>query len=237
MQIEVLSTGSIGNCYRIKTGQTTLLIECGLPYKKIQKLLNFQVSGLDACIISHSHGDHAKAVKDLMKAGVTCYTSKGTAETLDLKGRRLRTFQKTSEDDYKIEKIKDLLIKPFKAIHDVKESVNFYIKNTRANESLMFVTDTAYLEYKIPNIDYLMLECNYIKKVLDENVKNGVLNASLRNRIVNNHMSLETAKEALKQADLSRCKRIYLLHLSDKNSNAYEIKQQVQELTGCEVWI
>ena len=43
--------------------------------------------------------------------------------------------------------------------------------------------------------------------------------------------------DKVKQADLSRCKRIYLLHLSDKNSNAYEIKQQVQELTGCEVRI
>jgi len=67
-------------------------------------------------------------------------------------------------------------------------------------------------------------------------VKNGSINLSLRNRIVKNHLSLETLLEALKVSDLSKRKKIYLLHLSDGNSDMYKIKEEVQKLTGCEVW-
>ena len=82
-----------------------------------------------------------------------------------------------------------------------------------------------------------MIECNYVKSVLDEQVENGKINVSLRNRIVRNHLSLESLVEALKAADLSRCKKIYVLHLSDGNSNEEVIKRTIQELTGVEVVI
>ena len=62
MEIEVLGTGSSGNCYKVKIGKATLLLECGLPYKVIQKKLNFKVSEIDACLVTHEHMDHAKAV-------------------------------------------------------------------------------------------------------------------------------------------------------------------------------
>lgn len=55
MEIEVLGTGSSGNCYKISNGKFALLLECGLPFKKIQRKLNFRVSEIHACLISHEH--------------------------------------------------------------------------------------------------------------------------------------------------------------------------------------
>lgn len=235
MKIEVLGTGSSGNCYKVKIGKATLLLECGLPYKVIQKKLNFKVSEIDACLVTHEHMDHAKAVKDLMKAGIDCYMTKGTAEALGVSGHRLKAFDTWGECKYKTTYVKDLLIQPFEAVHDVAEPVSFYIENRDNKESLVFVTDSAYLKYIIPDCDCLMIECNYVKSVLDEKDKQGEIDVSLRNRIVKNHMSLETLVEALKAADLSRTKKIYVLHLSDLNSDEEMIKRTIQERTGIEV--
>lgn len=237
MKIQVLGTGSSGNCYKVKIGNATLLLECGLPYKVIQKKLNFKVSEIDACLVTHEHMDHAKAVKDLMKAGVDCYMTKGTAEALGVSGHRLNTFYRSPDRrwQYNFKILRDLIILPFEAVHDVAEPVSYFIKTRDDKESLVFVTDTAYLKYKIPDCDCLMIECNYVKYVLDERAKQGKINVSLRNRIVKNHLSLESLVEALKVADLYRCKKIYLMHLSDGNSDEELIKRTIQEITGMEV--
>lgn len=235
MKIQVLGTGSSGNCYKVKIGRATLLLECGLPFKVIQKKLNFKVSEIDACLVTHEHMDHAKAVKDLMKAGIDCYMTKGTAEALGVSGHRLKTFRPFEKARYYSEVLKDLIILPFEAVHDVAEPVSYFIKTRDDKESLVFVTDTAYLKYKIPDCECLMIECNYVKSRLDENVRLGNINTNLRNRIVKNHLSLESLVEALNLADLSRCKKIYLLHLSDGNSDEKLIKRTIQETTGIEV--
>lgn len=237
MKIEVLGTGSSGNCYKIKIGKATLLLECGLPYKVIQKKLNFKISEIDACLVTHEHMDHAKAVKDLMKAGVDCYMTKGTAEALKVNGHRLHNFYKNPDMgwQYNFKLLKDLIILPFEAVHDVAEPVSYFIKTRDDKESLVFVTDTAYMKYKIPACDVLMIECNYVKSRLDENVRLGNINTNLRNRIVKNHLSLESLVEALRAASLDRCRKIYLLHLSDGNSDEKLIKRTIQERTGVEV--
>lgn len=237
MEIEVLGTGSSGNCYKIKIGKATLLLECGLPYKVIQKKLNFKISEIDACLVTHEHMDHAKAVKDLMKAGVDCYMTKGTAEALKVNGHRLHNFYKNPDRgwQYNFKLLKDLIILPFEAVHDVAEPVSYFIKTRDDKESLVFVTDTAYMKYKIPACDVLMIECNYVKSRLDENVRLGNINTNLRNRIVKNHLSLESLVEALRAASLDRCRKIYLLHLSDGNSDEKLIKRTIQERTGVEV--
>lgn len=236
MEIEVLGTGSSGNCYKVKIGKATLLLECGLPYKVIQKKLNFKISEIDACLVTHEHMDHAKAVKDLMKVGVDCYMTNGTAEALKVKGHRLNTFRKDDKGQgYCWKFFSDIQILPFEAVHDVAEPVSYLIKTRDDKESIVFVTDTAYLKYKIPECDVLMIECNYVKARLDENVRLGNINTNLRNRIVKNHLSLESLVEALKAASLDRCKKIYLLHLSDGNSDEKLIKRTIQETTGIEV--
>lgn len=237
MKIEILGTGSSGNCYKVEIGKATLLLECGLPYKVIQRKLNFKVSDIDACLLSHEHMDHAKAIKDLMKAGVDCYMTKGTAEALGVSGHRLNTFYKSPDRrwQYNFKILRDLIILPFEAVHDVEEPVSFYIKSKKNDESLVFVTDTAYLKYKIPDCDCLMIECNYVKEKLDKSARFGNINLALRNRIVKNHLSLENLVEALKESDLKTCKKIYLMHLSDGNSDEGLIKKTVQETTGIEV--
>lgn len=232
IDVKVIGTGSSGNCYLVNVNGTQLLLECGLSFKTIQKALNFKLSDVSACLVTHEHGDHSKAVKDLMKNGINVYATKGTFEALNVSGHRAISFRKDKVDTYCYHFFNRFMILPFQAIHDVREPVSFYIQDIHTKESLLFITDTAYIKYKIPNVDVLMVECNYVKSVIDKKVQDGKLHHVLRNRIVKNHMSLETLKEALKQADLSNLKEMYVLHLSDSNSDEKYILEELQKLTG-----
>lgn len=231
MKITILSSGSSGNAYKLETGRTTLLIECGLSYKKLQEKLNYRMSEIDACLVTHEHMDHAKASNKLLENGIDLYMSSGTAKELGLSGHRLHTFSKYATS-YEPKKIKDTTVVAFKAIHDASEPVNFYVKNNATGESLIFVTDTAYVLYQMPAADYLMIECNYVESVLSEELEQGKINLSLRNRIVRNHLSLERLVRFLKEYDLSKTKAIYLLHLSNNNSDMQLIYSTVAKLTG-----
>lgn len=231
MKIEVIASGSSGNCYKISNEDTTLLIECGIPYKKIQEALNFKVTDIDGVLVSHEHVDHSKACKNLIKAGVDLYMTKGTKEALKLESHRVKLFKQYHL--YLDLEIGSFKIKPFKTVHDAKEPVGFIICDTLAKEELVFITDTQYSIYSF-SPDYFMIEINYDKETINANPG---LNDKLRERIKKNHMSLDTAINLLERSDLSRLKKIYVMHLSDRNSDAELIKKSLQELTGVPIEI
>jgi len=55
MEILVIASSSRGNAYRISDGKTSLLLECGVPAREIQKALQFQLHKIDGCLITHEH--------------------------------------------------------------------------------------------------------------------------------------------------------------------------------------
>lgn len=116
IDIQVLASGSRGNCYRVTDGSTPLLLECGIPYKEIQKALNFRVSEIAGCLVSHEHQDHCKAIRDIMKAGIDCYMSQGTKDALNIDGHRIYIIKAKQQF-----RIGTWTILPFETQHDAAE--------------------------------------------------------------------------------------------------------------------
>lgn len=226
IEIKALASGSSGNCYRVTDGSTTLLLEAGIRYKDIQKSLNFQMSQIDGCLITHEHGDHCKSVKDVMKSGIDCYMSKGAAEALGLSGHRLKIIE-----NQKILTIGTWTILPFDVQHDVSEPLGFLLVN-KQGEKLLFATDTYYIKYKFSGLTHIMIECNYSMEILEENIENGYVPEIMKNRLIRSHFSLKNVKEFLKANDLSKVQEIWLLHLSNNNSDEEQFKQEIMKLTG-----
>lgn len=56
MNIDVLASSSAGNGYLINDGKSRILLECGMPFKELQKRSKFTLSKCSACLLSHSHG-------------------------------------------------------------------------------------------------------------------------------------------------------------------------------------
>ncbi|NLU09412.1 MAG: MBL fold metallo-hydrolase [Tepidanaerobacter acetatoxydans] len=229
--IKALASGSKGNCYHITDGSTPLLLECGIRFKDIQIGLSFQTSDIAACLISHEHKDHSKAIKEVIKYGIDCYMSHGTAETLKLSGHRVKIIRPLEQFH-----IGTWTILPFETQHDAEEPIGFLLQNQAGNK-LLFATDTYYIRYRFNELNYIMVECNYALDILRANVEAGTVPSALKNRLLRSHFSLDHVKDFLMANDLSQIKEIWLLHLSDGNSDAKRFKREIQELTGKMVFV
>ena len=231
IEIFPLASGSRGNCYRVTDGSTPLLLEAGIQFKEIQKQLNFRVSELAGCLISHEHKDHSKAVPDMMKAGVNCYMSQGTVEALDVTGHRLHIIQAKQQFQ-----VGTWAILSFDTQHDAIEPLGFLLAN-QSGDKLLYATDTYYIRYRFQGLTHIMVECNYSMDILRANIEAGLVPVELKNRIIQSHFSLENVKKFLQANDLSNVREIWLIHLSDDNSDATRFKREIQELTGKMVFV
>jgi len=232
MDIKVLDSGSKGNCYWVSDGATPLLLECGISINEIRRKLDFRLTEVAGALVSHEHLDHAKAVKEVLKAGVRVYTSPGTIEALGLENHRLRAVK--SKDTFRVG---TWTIRAFETQHDAQEPLGFLLKSNVTGERLLYATDTYYIRYRFPRLNYIMVECNYAMDILEENVRRGSVPEVLKKRLLTSHFSLDNVKEFLKANDLSQVREIWLLHLSDGNSDAERFKKEIMEVVGRPVYI
>lgn len=220
MTFTSLASSSHGNCYVVSDGQTVILLECGISFRKIKKGLGFDLSNIRACLVSHEHKDHAKSVMDLIKSGVEVFASEGTAEALDC---ALITPVEAGAQF----RVGSLEIMPFRTWHDVKESLGFLIYSRQDGERLAFATDTVNLGHTFPGVNLLALEANYDKDIL---ARCDRMPDKVKHRVTNSHMEIETLCKYLQSLDLSQCRAVYLLHLSNAASNEGNFANRVRRV-------
>ena len=175
--------------------------------------------------------DHSKAVKDIMRAGIDCYISAGTAEALGLSGHRLHIIKARQQF-----RIGTWTILPFETQHDASEPLGFLLAN-QDGERLLYATDTYFIRYRFRGLTHIAVECNYSSDIIKRNVEAGLVPKELKTRILKSHFSLENVKEFLKANDLSKVQEIWLLHLSVQNSCEKRFKEEVQKITGKPTYI
>ena len=230
MKFEALASSSAGNAYVVSDQDTRILLECGVSHSKLQKLSGFSLSEFQACLVSHEHKDHAKAVAELISRGMAVYMSPGTAEALETDGVELIEHMGQFN-------VGSLDIVPFTTFHDAKEPLGFLIKSRVDGDVLAFATDTVNLRYKFPGLNILAIEANYDKNILERCEK---MPEKVRYRITNAHMEIDTLCDYLRSLDLSQCREIHLLHLSDATSHEGHFINKVTravprgiEITAC----
>ena len=230
MRFEALASSSAGNAYVVSDQETRILLECGVSHSKLQKLSGFKLSEFQACLVSHEHKDHAKSVQELLSRGMEVYMSQGTAEALETEG--VSTVESMEQFN-----VGSLDIVPFATFHDAREPLGFLIKSRVDGDVLAFATDTVNLRYKFPGMNILAIEANYDKAILERCEK---MPEKVRYRITNSHMEIDTLCDYLRTLDLTHCREIHLLHLSDATSHEGHFLNKVAravppwvEVTAC----
>jgi phosphoribosyl 1,2-cyclic phosphodiesterase len=206
-----------------------IMLECGLPWRRVRELLQYKTSEVAGVLCSHFHADHSKSVKDAIKAGIDVFASKETLLALDLSGHRLNEIEDGNQFDVGTWKVF-----PFNTIHDVEGSLGFYMVNAE-REAFLYLTDSAYSSVRFADLNVISVECNFQSEILTNNILNGVLPSVVGRRVRRSHFSLENVISLLKANNLSRCRQIFLMHLSDSNSDERAMKEAVQAATGIPV--
>lgn len=223
MQLHIINSNSEGNCYLFTDNENnTLIVECGVKFEKIKQAMNFDFSKVVGCLVTHEHGDHCKGVRDAVKFGLNIYATTGTIKGFKFESYRLHPIKKNIKFN----------VGPFDVIafdvhHDTIEPCGFLIRHEEMGTTL-FLTDTIYCDYKFPGLTNILIEANYSQDIIDEKLRE---NRFLRNRVIQSHMSVETAIKTLKANDLSKVNNIVLIHLSDRNSDAKVFKQRIEDAT------
>lgn len=231
LTFQPIASSSLGNSYIVDDGKTKLLIECGLKFRDIQIALDFQTSKIAGCLLSHEHDDHSHSVRDVLKAGISVYTSQGTQEALGFSHHRFHTIEARTQF-----RIGSFTILPFETEHDASEPLGFLIQSDNG-ERLLFATDTYFIRYRFNGLNIIAVECNYSEEILKQNIIDGIVPVAMKKRLMQSHFSFENYKEFLKANDLSNVKEIWLLHMSSRNSDAERFKKEIRELTGKPVYI
>ena len=231
IEFKTLASGSSGNAYIVTDGKTPLLLEAGIKIRELRKKAKFGLGQIQGCLLSHCHQDHSCGVKEVMKAGIDCYMSKGTAQALELSGHRLHSVK--SKEQFRVG---SWTILPFEVIHDAADPLGFLLAN-EAGEKLLFATDTHYLPYRFQGLTHICIEANFDSEILKQNVDAGSVDPQVAKKLWHRHMSLGTVKRFLQANDLSKLEEIHLLHLSGFNSAPGKFQEEIQGLTGVPVFI
>lgn len=153
MKIKVIGTGSAGNCYVIEdTAKRCLMIECGVPYKKL--ILSPHWCGIDkvdGLIVSHKHNDHALELpqfRQLLDKSKILYGDDGD-------------IQDGAEHNFG-----NWVVKAYRVPHHGIENKGFIVYNKVECEKFAFFTDTTAPQL-LGGVQNWLFEINYDQATAD----------------------------------------------------------------------
>lgn len=246
MKLHVIGSSSKGNAYILQASDGhAIIIEAGVPFKDIKKAIKYKISDVEACLITHEHGDHAGHVAEILKTtNIPVFASQGTIEALQEQTAKCRRMLRPIEllatrtihtgnfevaglplqiDDGQGGKINT---------HDAAAPLCFHIYHKESGE-ILFATDTYALPFRFYGLRHLIIECNYTQAMLDENTDAGRIDRKRRERTILSHMSLENCITQIQHnVSLDTLKDITLIHLSDTNADPDSFREAVEKATG-----
>jgi phosphoribosyl 1,2-cyclic phosphodiesterase len=231
MELSVLGSNSAGNCYLLKSKSEILIIEAGIHFTAVKKALDFDLSKVAGCIVTHNHGDHSMFINNFINSGIHCYT---TYDTFFRRNKLQSSFAHVVEDKETFN-VGGFKIKALKVKHDVP-CFSYLIEHEEMG-LCYFATDTCEIPYSFDTINNLIIEANYSDSIAYDKIMSGRLDAYRQERVENSHLSLAKCKEFIEDMDSSKINNIVLIHLSNGSSNEKDFKKEIQSISHANVHI
>ena len=248
--IEIVSVGSSssGNSYIIMTESRTVLVDAGLPAKKIiaaLEQLGTDPADVDAVLITHEHVDHVKSVRAISRkcCNAFFYASRGTVESTEsfCHVPQERIVLLSAGEIVRIDNDDDMEIAAFPLSHDAAEPLGFSV--TSGGEKVAVVTDTGVVSDEIyaavSDADQLVFEANHDVDMLM--FGDYPYPVKVRIKGEKGHLSNDYAGDVLASILLDRKARkaegplrIMLAHLSFHNNAPLFARQTVEDTLGAE---
>ncbi|MBC8370294.1 MAG: MBL fold metallo-hydrolase [Planctomycetes bacterium] len=247
MQIHTLASGSTGNCAIISTGNgsnsTTICLDAGIALRTARgfaEQLGFNLSNLDAVLLSHRHSDHsANIIAMAGRASATLFMHRDVIDSNQRLSRselNRRSIDQRNISDGSTFHVNDIAITPIQLPHDADPTFGFIFEHHTWRAG--FFTDLGHADNLIErgllaDLDELVFESNYDAEML----ANGHYPRQLKQRVSSDlgHLSNVQAALAIKHGASARLQKLTLAHLSQKNNApviARECMQQALNESG-----
>ncbi len=219
MRVDILASGSGGNCIALRSGETTILVDAGIAKTKIeQRLLEVGIrpNEIKAILITHAHSDHVKGLPIANKYKIPVYAAEGewkSIKNVDLENQRILN----AGEDINFEK--EFYICAFKTHHDAFDPLGYTINDYRGEKCSVCLDTGVVDEQMLEAMEYstiYIIEANHEPNMVEVSDYPNSVKARIVSHI--GHLSNEQTAEALSKLVNGTKERIYLTHLSSKNN-------------------
>lgn len=221
MEINILASGSNGNCIALTSSGKTILIDAGVAKTKIEKRLlevGIRPDSITAIFITHAHGDHIKGLPLANKYDIPVWATDGEWKGITGVDTRLQRVAETRFGRYEMIELDGMHLYPFKTHHDAYEPVGYAIEPDEGPRTCV-VFDTGKVDSEMLEMmegSVYIIEANHDPDMVRES--NYPL--SVQDRVLSDlgHLSNEQTATALQKLIKGQGERIYLTHLSSSNN-------------------
>lgn len=215
ISLSSIASSSKGNCYIISAGSTVIMSDCGISIKKIEEGLSLlALPRPDALLLTHSHVDHIKSAKAVIKRfSLPTYI---TEQTFFEGGFPTREGFKTIVPGTPFT-VGSIGITPFSLYHDAA-AVGFIFETD--DDKAALITDTGIVTEEMLSLVYgassVIIEANHDTSM----VMNGSYPEFLKKRILggHGHLSNDDCAEACRCLLRHGTRSFLLAHLSQNNN-------------------
>lgn len=216
MKVDILASGSKGNCIALTSNQSTILIDAGIAKTKIEKALldvGIKATDISAIFITHAHKDHTKGLPIANKYKIPVYASEDEWKDIDLVDDEL-----VYTIDTEVITFGDIHVYAFETYHDAYDPVGYVVKTDECKVSICLDTGKVdeHMLNAMLNSDIYIIEANYDEDMLQASN----YPESVKERISSDvgHLSNKQTASALSKLIQGRGEKILLTHLSSNNN-------------------
>jgi phosphoribosyl 1,2-cyclic phosphodiesterase len=229
-----LGSGSRGNALLVESGDTLVMIDCGLTRSSLEerfKAVDRDPRDLSGVLITHEHGDHSQGIVPFLRRySVPVWATPGTAGAIRGLGSRhgLNCHRPLT--------IGSLAIEPFPVPHDAREPCQFAF--CAEGRRLGVLTDTGHITpvivERLGACDALALECNHDLTML----QSGAYPESVKARVASRygHLNNDQSAQLLAGIQHSGMQWVVGLHLSERNNSEQRAREVLEGIEGERSW-
>jgi len=221
VKICLLTSGSIGNAIVIEGEQESILIDCGISYKKFSELISrtsLDERKIKNILVTHEHADHIKGVGVVSRRlNLQVWGTFGTTEVIYEKGiLKEADLPVRAVEKYQAFEIGGFTITAFPLSHDAIDPVGYMVEQN--GKKVVCLTDTGYVSREVMEFvkgaDMYMMEMNHNVEMLHMSERPW----PLKQRILGDygHLSNEDGAYVFSKLIGENTRHVFLSHISQE---------------------
>jgi len=235
LEMIMLGSGSGGNACIVRNEDTMLLIDAGFSGAEIRRRMQIrglEPDDLEACLITHEHGDHIKGASILSrrhKVKLLMHPATKRAGHRKFNGaERIRHFEMKE-----VMELGSMRVTSVPTLHDSNSSTGFLVES--GGKTLGYLTDLGAVTEDnfllMRHADFLVMEANHDRDMLWDGPYPPHLKARVDSRV--GHLSnLDSSEFIAMLSELGKLRGVMLAHLSEKNNDPALALRTVRERVG-----